>query len=48
MILLLNDGQRLIMGANVGRNSNVPITIKSDSNSHGSLCFYNGTWTPDK
>ena len=42
----INAGQRLIMGANANVTADVQITIKSDSNSHGSLYFYNGTWTP--
>ena len=42
----INDGQRLIMGANANVTADVQITIKSDSNSHGSLYFYNGSWTP--
>ena len=42
----INDGQRLIMGANANVTADDPITIKSDSNSHGSFYFYNGTWTP--
>ena len=43
----INDGQRLIMGANADVTASSPVTIKSDSNSHGSLYFYNGTWTAE-
>ena len=42
----INDGQRLIMGTNASVTASVQITIKSDSNSHGSLYFYDGTWSP--
>ena len=42
----INDGQRLIMGTNSSVTASVQITIKSDSNSHGSLYFYDGTWSP--
>ena len=43
--LTINDGQRLIMGTNAGITADDPITIKSDSNSHGSIYIYDGTWT---
>ena len=42
----VNAGQRLIMGTNASVTADAAITIKSDSDSHGSFYFYNGTWTP--
>ena len=42
----VNAGQRLIMGTNANVTADAAITIKSDSDSHGSFYFYNGTWTP--
>ena len=41
----INDGQRLIMGTNASVTASVQITIKSDSNSHGSFYFYDGSWS---
>ena len=43
-VMQVNSGQRLIMGSGVGIMASGPITIKSNSNSHGSM-YFSGTWS---
>ena len=40
----INSGQRLVMGSGIDVTATNPITIKSNSNSHGSF-YFTGTWT---
>ncbi len=40
----INSGQRLVMGSGINVTATSPITIKSNSNSHGSF-YFSGTWT---
>ncbi len=44
-LLQVNSGQRLVMGSGIGISAGGPVTIKSNSNSHGSM-YFTGTWTP--
>ena len=43
-VMQVNSGQRLILGSGVGILASGPITIKSNSNSHGSM-YFSGTWS---
>lgn len=43
-LMQINSGQRLIMDTGVGILATGPITIKSNSNSHGSM-YFTGTWS---
>jgi hypothetical protein len=40
----INSGQRLVMASGIDVTATNPITIKSNSNSHGSF-YFTGTWT---
>lgn len=43
-VMQVNSGQRLILGSGVDVIATGPITIKSNSNSHGSM-YFTGTWS---
>ena len=43
-VMQINSGQRLVLGSSVGILASGPITIKSNSNSHGSM-YFSGSWT---